>query len=147
MNVYLVEIGEYSSAFITAAYSESRIADAERHAALLGGRVLEIVLDPDELGAMESRVPPGAVAFFDLYMQRDGNVSPREIFEYSLLGNSYSGDDRAQEYEVRERRNRPSKWRLHVKLYASSEEYAVKVANEIRSQVLAGSKPPKGPIS
>ena len=40
----------------------------------------------------------------------------------------------------------PSRWSLDAWVYARDKEHAVKVANEIRIQILAGAKPTEGSI-
>lgn len=144
-NVFLVTVGEYSDYRVLAVFSEDRKVDAEQAAILVGGDIEEMTLNPEEF------VDPG-MDYFRVYMRRSGesrvNKYSRLDYEaYELLDDTWGnrGVPREMEVYLLTHKDRPlerrSYWQLCWYGYAASEEEAVRIANELRRQILAGQRP------
>ena len=129
--VYLVGTGEYSDFGIIAAFSSK--SRAEQVAALVLGQVDEYIIDP------KGYADPG-IDFFLVEVERSGKSMAQKLPRLSEDGNKSVP-------HVNFRTNldrpfsRPSHWRIYWKGYAKSEEHAIREANEIRRQILAGQRP------
>ena len=155
MKVWVVMIGEYSDREVLASYSSQ--SEAEKVADLVGGNVKGgFVLD-----GFERDVAPDQ-DFYELEMDRHGELKnyggkPRKVsrlvgdFAYDVdFGFQKTGARRQSFYRLEtagtSKHEKASYWRLIVRMYARSEEHIIKVANEIRTQILAKAKPEKGVI-
>ena len=149
VKIWLVFTGEYSAYEAVAVFDDHHKAEAEEFAKLVGGEVEEhpLSLNPTH------QEPPAGQSFFYLQMCRDGSLSSWFGGDKGIKKEHRLCDDgtlRYSDYRVWTHADRPrarrSHWRLDVRLYARDEEHAVKVANEIRIQILAGAKPTEGSI-
>ncbi len=143
MKVYVVDTGEYSDCRVRAVFSSEQ--EADRISKLIGGNVLE----PFELDAIELHDPPhDANGFYELEMKRNGDAV--NVCEYSLLSDGTYGEDgvgrlhtefatfRTQLDNTYERK---SHWRLLIGRYAKNKEQVIKIAADLRRQILAGQRP------
>lgn len=134
--VWLLCVGEYSSYRVVAVFDDARKKQAERIAEMIGGSVD----GPYSLNGFEAQCPPIGMKFFEVDIRRDGKATVR-------LGRVLDENGKRQETynHLFTHDNRPherrSHWLLVCRLYAKSEEHAVKIANELRVQILAGVKP------
>lgn len=145
MKLYLLTTGEYSDYRVVAVFDEEHLEEVRRLAALIGGDVQDdepLVLNEYQ----HDQPPPDARMFVRFCMFRSGMAS--EIHTDSLLNEN--GKRHKARYDVDCAERIPSLpnsvWRLHVQMYARSNEHAIKVANELRSQILAGAKPLQGDL-
>lgn len=138
--VYLVSVGEYSDYRILAAFSDAELAG--KAAGLLAAGVETFTLDPDGF------VDPG-MDFWDLWMNRDGSI--HAVQERSRLSPGDQLDQTARPRAGRISLHAFQKdykgdpcdhWTLCWSGYAKSKEHAIREANEIRRQILAGQRPP-----
>lgn len=149
MRIWLLAIGEYSNYTVRAVYDEAHLQEGEKMAELIGGRIegRDYEEEPLILNHFDHEAPPAGTKYYQLTMYRDGTMAEK-ISEYSLL--KESGKLRESFYWLETNRRykflRKSHWRLSVGMYARSQEHIVKVANEIRTRILAGALPDEGPI-
>lgn len=141
--IWLVSEGEYSAYHVVAVFDDDHKADGERFAELIGGKVDDapLALNPTH------REPPAGQSFFIFTMLRDGETS--DVSPTSTLLES-DGNLRKSSYRLWTDADRPcmdrAYWELKICVYARDEQHAIKVANEIRIQILAGAKPTQGSI-
>ena len=143
MKVWLVSVGEYSDYRVLYVFDENHRIEAAEAAELIGGRVEE---DAVELNSFLPDKPPAGMRFFSFQMNKSGDAD--QWFESCLL--TENGGLRKSKYFVLTHKmdpiERKSYWRLYVYLYARDKQHAVKIANEIRVQILAGAKPMEGTV-
>ena len=155
VKIWLVATGEYSDYGVVAVFDDQHKPEAEEFAKLVGGRVEEepLTLNPTH------QEPPAGQSFFQVRMFRNGSLDSsscdKGIYQEDVLYED--GTLHKCHYHVTSYENYPayehdpnrvdkSYWQLSVSLYARDKEHAVKVANEIRIQILAGAKPSEGSI-
>ncbi len=147
--IWLVCTGEYSDYGVVALFDDAHKADAEEFAKLVGGYVEEhpLSLNPTH------QDPPAGQSFFYLEMCRDGSLGSWLGSDKGIKKKETLQDDgtlRESSYRLWTHAECPlerrSHWRLNVWMYARDEKHAIKVANEIRIQILAGAKPSEGSI-
>jgi len=142
MKVWLVSVGEYSDYRVLYIFDENHRIEAAEAAELIGGRMEE---DAFELNSFLPDKPPAGMRFFVVEMNKSGHA---EFSQRFLLTDE--GKLRETKYFVRTHKTDPIKrksyWRLYVYLYARDKQHAVKIANEIRVQILAGAKPMEGTV-
>ena len=139
MKLWIVGIGEYSDYRNVAVFDDEHKADAEKAAELMGGGVQD---EPFILNGPVLDVPPEGKRFFDIQMDKRGKSWGGDYG--SVLDES--GKKHEERYSVSVYDDAHGRWQLGVHMYARDNEHAVKVTNEIRIQILAGSKPPKGQL-
>ncbi len=137
MKLWIVGIGEYSDYRNVAVFDDEHKADAEKAAELMGGGVQD---EPFILNGPVLDVPPEGKRFFSIGMDKRGKSSGGDYG--SVLDEE--GKKHKESYWVYDKH--PCPWELNVQMYARDKKHAVKVTNEIRIQILAGSKPPKGQL-
>lgn len=144
MNVYLLTHGEYSAYTVIAAYDEEHKDECDQLSKLMDGQSE----GPFILNGFNPDEPPLGKQYFELEMCRDGSVADRRYAECPQPLLTEDGKLQKSTYELRTHKNthgeRKSHWRVYVAVYADSFDGAVKIANEIRIQILAGAKPESG---
>ena len=132
MRVFIVTTGEYSDYRIRAVYSNRE--EADKAASLIGGNVEEFAVDK-----MQFLDDPG-MDFFTVIIDRKGNAS---VFYDSRL----KEDGEKHEIVCYFRTNKDGYcgkhplWNIQWQGYAKSEKHAVRHAEELRRQILAGQRP------
>lgn len=152
MNVWLLTIGEYSAYQVLAIFDDAHRAAGERTAALIGGELEGH--DDDEpfvLNQFDIDEPPTGKEFHQLEMGRSGEIyshykNPPLDDEGKKRHEKYRLDSHETRGNIAREYTRKSVWRLHVRMYAKNMEHIVKVANEIRMQILARTKPATGDL-
>lgn len=134
MQVWIVTSGCYSNTHLQGVFSDP--TKAESIAALMDdGRVH----GPWELDQFNKSLAPAGLECFHVEMCHDGKVMRCE--KYALLDSSGAlWNTRwhlfAPGWDPSVARVRH--WRLEVTVYVKDESHAVKIANEVRAQLLAG---------
>lgn len=137
MQVYLLEVGEYSYAHIVGVFSDKSRAEAA--AVLIGGQVLE----PYVVDEMQLEQPPDGMQMWSGEMTRDGKVL--EVTNPCMLAEDGKRHEEVYALTTGDGRIYPKHyWRLRVYMYAPSEQSFVKSMNELRAQIIAGAKPVSG---
>jgi len=137
MKLWIVGVGQYSDYRNVAVFDDEHKADAEKAAELMGGQVEE---ESFVLNGLTLDVPPEGKRFFHIQMDKKGKSHGSDY--YGVLDED--GKKHKEEYSVYKGTYSP--WELSVQMYARDKEHATKVTNEIRIQILAGSKPPEGQL-
>ena len=141
MKVYVVTVGDYSSKYNVAVFDEQHLDEARRFAELTGCDLDEE--EVYELNGPDMDEPPPGKEWFVISMNRDGKAEVRNYGDDGVL--DLDGKRRQGEYKLWTHKDalfeRKSHWRLIGKLYADSEEHAIKVVNELRGHILAGAAP------
>ena len=131
--VYIVMEGCYSDRSIEAVFTEDQENEANEYARLIGGDVEEFPLNipvPDDPG----------LDFFIIKMRKDGSSYVGK--EPRLKCNGEKCDSRVWLSTHKDIKwARKSHWVLYWRGYAKNQEHAVRSANEIRRQILAGQRP------
>ena len=141
--IWLVSTGEYSEYGVVAVFDDDHKAEAVEFAKLVGG-VVEV--HPLSLNPTHQE-PPGGQSFFEFQMGRDGTLPCRWGCREGIeQGDLLCDDGSLRKCHYRVSVSTDIEWRLVVRMYARDKEHAVKVANEIRIQILAGAKPTEGSI-
>ena len=137
MKIWLVSSGEYSDYTVNGLFDDEHRSEAEAFAVLTQGRVEE---DSFELNP-EYQEPPSGQMFFTFHMGKDGTT--RNWITESPL--DVMGRLRVCRYR---QVDNPSiiPWYIYIATYARDKNHAVKIANEVRIQVLAGAKPETGSL-
>ncbi len=136
MNIWMVSTGEYSYYSVNALFADDHKSEAQAFAVLTGGRVEEHSLS---LNPTHEEPPPGQT-FFRFHMEKDG--TSRDWVEDKPLDRV--GCRHSARYRLCSALT--FSWVMYFAVYAHNREHAVKIANEIRVQVLAGSKPEEGTL-
>jgi hypothetical protein len=134
VKVYIVSQGEYSDYRVEAIFDEHHLEEARRFARMTGGDLEEN--DPFEINAPNMDEPPPGVSYFRVCLKADGEALCRK---YQLLNDDGCRHDctwYVDEFH--------GLWNVNVNLYARDDSHAVKVASEIRTQILAGVRPKSG---
>jgi len=142
MNVWLLTTGEYSDFRIEAVFDDEHREEGNGIARLIGGNMWRCLT----LNEFNYDEPPEGMFFYRLEMMRDGSVGHMSK-DWPLERDGTKYDSK---YNLKTKKDRPTErksyWRLHVRVYARDEKHATKMANEIRTQILAGNKPEAGDI-
>lgn len=142
--IWLLSCGDYSNYNVKALFDDEHKGEGEEIAALIGGEIEE---EPFLLNSFDFEKPPPGKVYRCVLMYRDGSVD--EIDERCTLLDE-DGKRFRQYYWLDSKETYPnvpkSRWRLCVRMYCKRKEHIVKVAGEIRIQILAGVKPTRGDI-
>lgn len=135
MNIWVVSVGEYSNYNVCGLFDDEHKGKAEEFAERIRGRVEDepLILNP------EHQEPPPGQTFFIFHMEKDGTT--KVISEDSIL--TSDGALHNSSYSVH---HIDGDWFMVVRVYARDEKHAVKIANEVRTQILAGDKPEQGSL-
>ncbi len=146
MNVYLLSRGEYSDYEVIAIYDEDHKSDCEQAAKAIGGECE----GPLVLNQFSTDQPPADKQYYSFAMCKDGSIVDIKSASQPESSLTKDGKLKNQGYYTRTAlntyRERASYWRLNIGMYAYSFEHAVKVASEIRTQIIAGAKAEEGSI-
>ena len=140
MKIWLLTVGEYSDYRVVAVFDEEHKAEAEKYAEWIGGDVEESLV----LNDYKCEEPLKDRQFYVFQMHRDGSTTEirtrSSLRSNGMYWHSHYWLDSKKRYHWKPAWH----WCLHIEMYAKSKEHAVKVANEIRVQILAGAKPDEG---
>ena len=143
--IWLLTIGEYSSYYVGAIFDDEHKKEGEQVAELIGGKIEE---EPKLLNVFEHEEVPAGLKFYELTMTSDGSLVDAVKILTPLLRDD--GTWRNEHYWLVSGHNSSlvpkHHWWLTVQIYSKNQEHAIKVADEIRVQILSGGKPDKGAI-
>lgn len=136
MELYIVSKSDPSSYYVVAIYDEEHIEDARKTAEVVGGQI-----EHRTINSFNFQQPPRP-EYWHVIMDRDGVLRDCTYKEQGTV-NEFTGDLLRQcwysyDFSVG--------WSLTVCVYANNEEHAIAIAEEIRLQVLDGTKPASGDI-
>ncbi len=137
VKIWLLCIGEYSDYTVIGVFDDEHKTEGERIAKLMGGELEE---DSFVLNDFNYDEPPKGMKYFHLEMKRHGQLC--YCFEYCVLNHEGKRHDSNYEVEI----GGKNRWRLELMLYAKDEKHAIKITNELRAQILAGTKPLEGKL-
>lgn len=132
--VYLVTEGSYSDYGVHAVFSESQKERAKRMAVLIGGGVEEYPLNIDDYK------DPG-MDHFNVLMRKNGEANVEKHFRLDCVGDKYSTEVSFRTEKDWPGFYRKSHWLIYWRGYAKSKEHAIRSADELRRQILAGQRP------
>ena len=131
MKVFLVTSGEYSDYSVDAVYTTRKQAEVVAHHMGTEGRVEEFELDPATAVPDDSILRP-----YSVLMSNDGDG---KAWTSSRAINDLCGAPGWHVYEPMGRQNIDGSGvvEIEVRVMARHEEHAIKIANEVRGQVVA----------
>lgn len=143
IKIWVLIVGCYSSSTMVGAYDDEHKAEAERVAKAIDGYIEgPLILNK----GVSFEEPPAGMEFFMLDMKSTGNAY--DVISIGTLECDNGWPDEKSNYRRRQQSYKLEKskrrWRLHVRLYAKDKEHAVKIAGELRTQLLAGQLPDEG---
>lgn len=152
-HVWILTVGEYSDVEAAAVFSSEETARQAEH--LVGGYVTGPFVLDDATSWPQSDRP-----CFKFQMTKAGKVNYCQQtpslndghYNDGVYGDDIIGTQKRARYEVFEggknAKYEPKHyWRLQGTVYAKDEQHAIKIINEVRSQILAGAKPKEGGFS
>ncbi len=139
MKVWIVSVGEYSDCYAVAVFDEHHEEAAEKAAKLMGGQLSESLV----LNDFPLEEPPAGLSFFEI---RAGTTGTPRVDDYESVLNE-KGQRYKEHYSTYSiERTHHSDWQLAIVLYARNKAHAAEIANDLRTQILAGAKPLKGEL-
>lgn len=135
MKLWILSAGCYSDYHVVGVFDDDHKSNAENIAELIGGSV---DANPFELNNCPYDEPPQGKHWFRGTMHRDGRC---HYYSGSML--TEDGQKWCGRYSVP---THTTEWELRFEMYAIDGNAATKIANEIRTQILAGAMPESGPI-
>lgn len=142
-SVWVLSVGEYSDRKVAGVFSDEH--QAKEAADLTGGSSERFILD-----GLDAKDP--GMDFFFVEMSHSGKAERchakarlsdgRWTDEDEGVGQKWKPSVRLETHLDNPYQKRRSYWRLFWEGYAKSKEHAIREANEIRRQILAGQRPP-----
>jgi len=92
--------------------------------------------------------PPAGMGFFVLHTKSSGDI--RDVMLVNSLQEDNGWPNKQSKYKVREQCYKLEKsrrmWRLQVCVFAKDKQHAIKMAGELRTQLLTGLLPNEGKL-
>lgn len=141
MKVYLLTCGEYSDYRVLGVFDEEHLQKAKEIAEKIGASVDDGEFAIELNGFAPEEPPRGSTNFWIVRLDINGNV--KQCDAYSLW--EENGSLKHSHYYYEEYGD-SARTRFTVMAYSDSAEHIIKVANELRAQVIAKALPESGDI-